>query len=361
MTRTEYKPNYAVSPGAVLMDLLEARNISQAELARRCGRPEKTISAIINGNTSILAETAIQFERALGINADIWLNLESKYKIWQQRTYEAKTSEQYTDWVKLFPIKEMTSRKCIPVCENTADKVEALLRYFAVSSVEVFNDNVKKPLAVSLRHSPSHQSDPYALNVWLREGELQMPNKLPEYDKEKFLSSLNEIRGITNSDFAKIRVSIKDICANTGVAFLLVPPFPKVAVSGIARWLGQNKVPLIQLSLRGKCNDLFWFSFFHESAHILKHQRRKIYIDNGREDSACAVEKEADAFAREILIPAKSWHHFLKENAFDRRSITAFAKKVKIHTGIVVGRLQKEGYLAYSQLNDLKQRVDFQN
>jgi HTH-type transcriptional regulator/antitoxin HigA len=43
-------------------------------------------------------------------------------------------------------------------------------------------------------------------------------------------------------------------------------------------WLTPNK-PLIQLSLCGKTNDRFWFTFFHEVAHILLHSKEEIFLD----------------------------------------------------------------------------------
>ena len=50
-------------------------------LARRCGRPIKTVSEIVAGKSSITPETAIQFERVLGVPASFWVNLESKYQL----------------------------------------------------------------------------------------------------------------------------------------------------------------------------------------------------------------------------------------------------------------------------------------
>ena len=84
-TNTQFNPDYAVHPGELLSDILEARGITQAELARRCGILEKTISEIVNGDTSVMADTAILLGETLGINAQIWFRLENKYKSWKRR------------------------------------------------------------------------------------------------------------------------------------------------------------------------------------------------------------------------------------------------------------------------------------
>lgn len=75
-----YQPNYLVHPGVTLAETLESLGMSQVELAVRISRPEKTISEIINGITAITPETALQFERALGVPASFWNNLEKNYQ-----------------------------------------------------------------------------------------------------------------------------------------------------------------------------------------------------------------------------------------------------------------------------------------
>jgi addiction module HigA family antidote len=61
--------DYAVIPGETLLEHLEAKGMSQAELAARTGRPLKTINEIIKGKAAITTDTALQLERVLGIPA----------------------------------------------------------------------------------------------------------------------------------------------------------------------------------------------------------------------------------------------------------------------------------------------------
>ena len=85
----EYRPDYAVPPGLVLEERLRTHGISQAEFARRCGRSAKLISEIIAGKAPISPRTAVQFERVLGVDADIWLGIEKDYRLHQARAAEA--------------------------------------------------------------------------------------------------------------------------------------------------------------------------------------------------------------------------------------------------------------------------------
>lgn len=76
----EFCPDYAVPPGEILLETLEAVGMSQAVLAKHTGRSIKTIDEIITGKAAITPEMAMQFECALGIHASFWNNLESNYR-----------------------------------------------------------------------------------------------------------------------------------------------------------------------------------------------------------------------------------------------------------------------------------------
>lgn len=81
-TKTESYPDIAIPPGEYLTEEIEARGISQKELAKRMGRPLNAINEIINGKKSITAETALQLERVVPeIRAKFWLNLEIDYQL----------------------------------------------------------------------------------------------------------------------------------------------------------------------------------------------------------------------------------------------------------------------------------------
>jgi HTH-type transcriptional regulator/antitoxin HigA len=73
----------------------------------------------------------------------------------------------------------------------------------------------------------------------------------------------------------------------------------KTALFGSARWLDADHA-IIQMSLRMKSNDHFWWTFFHEAAHILLHRGRNFADDqNGVGDG---LEDEADRWAEEMLV-----------------------------------------------------------
>jgi len=114
------------------------------------------------------------------------------------------------------------------------------------------------------------------------------------------------------------------------------------------------------MTLRHKFDDHFWFTFFHEAAHVFLHSKKGIFIDGIK--TGCqegALEDQANRFAANLLIPPRDYFELIKLGDFSKPGIKSFARSIGIAPGIVVGRLQKDGKIQYSWHNDLKQRFKF--
>lgn len=70
----------AVAPGEIIEMELEARDLTQRDLAKIMGRPPQAISEIICGLKQITSETALELAKAFGTSAEIWTNLESNLR-----------------------------------------------------------------------------------------------------------------------------------------------------------------------------------------------------------------------------------------------------------------------------------------
>ena len=84
MTSTAKRPvvsDAVIHPGALLAEEIEARDMTQRELALAMGRPPQLISEIVRGRRGISAETALQLEAALGTAAHIWVGLDADYRL----------------------------------------------------------------------------------------------------------------------------------------------------------------------------------------------------------------------------------------------------------------------------------------
>ena len=352
-----FKPDYSVHPGEILGETLKARSISQSELASRCGISEKHVSQIINGKASISSETALLFERALGIRASLWMNLESSHRLYVAGKAEEERFASFYEWAKGFPLSSLSQRGWMPSAGSKEEKVRALLDFFGVSSPSAWEAQYEK-LAVAYRKSSAFAASTKAIAAWLRIGELKAANiETHPFSKTTFRRSLDEIRQLTSLNPLEFEPRMKQLCSEAGVALLFVPELPGTRVSGATRWVSPQTALIIQ-SLRYRKDDHFWFTFFHEAAHVLLHGKRAVFIDEELQDVS-DEEAEADAFAANYLIPEASYDNFVSTRPISRTRVVAFAKELGIAPGVVVGRLQHDEVVPFSWFQNLKRTFVF--
>jgi antitoxin HigA-1 len=74
------------SPGAILKEMyLDDLDITQAQLAEMIGCNYGKINEIVNGKRGITPDFAIDLERTLKVEAEMWVNLQGKYDLWRAR------------------------------------------------------------------------------------------------------------------------------------------------------------------------------------------------------------------------------------------------------------------------------------
>ncbi|HEY4117896.1 MAG TPA: HigA family addiction module antitoxin [Byssovorax sp.] len=350
-----YDPDYAVHPGEVLDEYLAAAGMTQAELAARLGRPLKTVSEIIHGKAAITPETALQLERVFGRPAALWQNLEASYRRRLAVEQERGSLADHRGWAKRFPVKALLEGGHVESPKDDADLVDKLLRFFGVGTVAGWELRFGS-VDVAYRRSPSFEAAPESVAAWIRLGEIGAAEiECQPFDKKAFRAALEEARRLTTKRVPVAIDELRTLCASAGVAFVVVPELPKTHLSGIARWVSKDKA-LIQLSLRHKTDDHFWFSFFHEAGHILLHSKKTLFIDEkGGDDSA--IEREANRFAEDLLLSAAAYARFVAARDFSEGSVERFAKAQGVAVGIVVGRLQHQGHVPFTRLNHLKAEV----
>lgn len=360
--RQLYQPNKISAPGETLLDLLEEREMSQAELAKRTGRPLKTINEIVKGKAAITSETAIQLERVLGTPAEFWNQREANYRAYLASQKELEFLTTHKDWLKQFPIKEMIKRGWLQCNADITSQMINLLNFFGVATPEQWADGwTKRKLA--FRKAANVNNNIGAISVWLRQGELEGQKiQCQPFNKDRLLSSIDKMRQLTLEEDPNVFIpKLQNICADCGIAIVFVRPFPKVPVYGASCWLNPDKA-LVQLSLRGKTADILWFTIFHEIGHIIKHSKKELFIEiDDKLESKSLEEIEADEYASETLIPSSYLNKWLDENRqISTNAISAFSKMLNIAPGIIVGRLQYLTRVKYSAYNKLKIRYDWQ-
>ncbi|MGA2403517.1 MAG: helix-turn-helix domain-containing protein [Syntrophobacteraceae bacterium] len=302
-TLNQYTPDYVSPPGETLSEILEDREMSQADLADRTGRAKKTINEIVKGKAPITPRIALELESVLGVPASFWNSRESQYREHLARCEEQVRLQKHLEWLDLIPVRAMIKLGWIEGFKDKIYQLREILKFFQISSPDQWGMCVKAYTGqVAFRKSKAFESDLPAVVAWLRRGVIEARElQCGTYDQNEFKKVLHSVRKMTAEHPDVFQSKMIEMASSAGVAVVFIPELPKTRISGATRWLSPHKA-MIQLSLLYKRNDQFWFSFFHEAAHILLHGKRDIFI-NGQEDSQNVKENEANAFATNFLIP----------------------------------------------------------
>ncbi len=71
-----------IHPGVTLReDFIKPDRLSANSLSKALGVPQNRIGDIVHGRRGITADTALRLERAFGVSASFWLNLQSHYEL----------------------------------------------------------------------------------------------------------------------------------------------------------------------------------------------------------------------------------------------------------------------------------------
>lgn len=184
--------------------------------------------------------------------------------------------------------------------------------------------------------------------------------KAAAFDAGRFRQVLDDIRPLSRkAPFGGVFRQLQSMCAEAGVVVVRTPELTGTHLSGAARWIGTKA--LIQLSLRHKSDDQFWFTFFHEAGHLLTRKRRRDFIDgvDVTDPDTAADEEAANEFARNVLVPSDEYERFVARGDFGAPAVRAFAESLSVSPGIVAGRLERDRHLTPAQARPHKQTIRY--
>lgn len=359
-TVNEFFTDISFHPGETLSEKLDELKMGPKEFAIRTGKPEKTIIAILKGESSLTPEMAVLFENVLKIPARYWIKKQFSFDEYKAREKRAIAIEAAKDWARCFPIPDLVKFGWINSHSTPEEKVSNLLNFFGVSSPDAWKDYfVNQQLKVAFRISLAHTKEPYAVSAWIRQGEIQASQlDCGAYAEDQFKKSLKEIKTIMAkqpNDFFK---QLQKICLACGVKVVYTPCIKKAPLSGATRWIGDN--PLIQLTGRYKQNDRFWFTFFHEAGHIVLHGKKDIFLEDiDYSDADMQKEQEADDFAIDWTFSNQQEKEVLSTSDLTIKDIQVFAQKFNTHPAMIIGRFHKKELLPYSKGREFFVKLDF--
>ncbi len=356
-TRRVWAPDVPVAPGETIREILDDRAISQVDFATRLGRSEKFVSQLVNGKAPLTYETAIELERVLGVPAAFWNRSEATYRGLLARQQQVAESGERAEWARSFPLKEMADKGFVARETSPAEQAEKLLTFFGVSSVDAYREYWSAPKRLAARMSTAYTADTPAVTAWLRAGERAAEKVRTEpFDEAAFRRVLTELRAASRLSPNEWLPVMIERCASAGVAVVFVPDLPKTRCHAVSWWASRSRA-VIQLGLRYKTDDQVWFSFFHEAGHLLLDDRGRSRISDL--DGGGPLEDRANAFAADFLVPSAEYAGFVSAGRPSKAQVLTFAEDLGIAPSIVVGRLQREGVIPYTWMNDLKTKVEW--
>lgn len=343
--RNKFMPTIAIPPGDTIRENMEFLGMNQKELAARLGITTKHLSNIINGNSPITYETALKLESVIGPSAQFWMNLETNYQLNKARLEEQEQLDADLEILKEIPYKKMSEFGWVKETSRRIERVLQCREFFGVASLSLVKDSYN--VAFRKQKQIKGISD-LAVLAWLRKAEIEgLSMEVGKFNKSKIKKLIPTFRALTLEDPEKFYPQMKRLCAECGVALVLVESLPKTYICGATIWRKDRAI--LALSVRGKRADIFWFTFFHELAHLLHHSKQEFHISYERDH-----EEDADKLASNYLIPDELYEKFINEyNYKDKKLIVDYAHEIGIASCILVGRLlhdEKIDYKAYSDL-----------
>lgn len=348
---TKYMPAEVFPPGDFIREELEEREWTQEDLSVILGRPLRLVNEIIMGKRGITPDTANGLGAAFGTSAQLWMNLESTYRLSQVRNRNTNTVERRARLYSLAPINEMIKRHWMEPSQNIAVLEQQFMDFVGIDDL----NTAPTFYAHAARKSTAYHTDTPAQTVWLfRVRQLADAVAANRYSPNLFSTMIEELQKLS-SEPEEIR-QVPRLLADAGIRFLVVEPLKGSRIDGTCFWLSDD-APVVAISMRYNRIDYFWYTLMHELAHVkfqdgLINANAAFDTDVGEPTSEKpAYEQEADVNAAEALVPQDELEDFIERVGplYSIKTIRGFAKRIEVHVGIVVGQLQHRNEISYSQ------------
>ena len=345
----EFKDKIAFHPGYYIKEYIDDLGITQEEFAIRLGTTPKNISVLLKGEQSLSVEIAAKLSRMLGTSVKFWLNLQSEYDSLLVEKSEQDELDRERNVFNVINYKYFVDHFGLPeLPRRINEQIIKVREFLKVSSLTVFE---KTEIGVSFRSSnleifPKNIIKANIMVQIATNNALEYKNA-PKYNKKKFVEAIEYALTLTEKHDEFYRLIEKKLY-ECGVILVLLPNIEGSKVNGATRKIGDKM--MIMMNDRKNDSDSFWFTLFHEFGHLVNGDYGVSYNYD--------IEDEADRFAEDMLIDKDKYTAFIKNSEFTVENVKEFAKSISRDPGIVVGRLQKDNYISFSdyKMNQLKHK-----
>lgn len=327
------------SPGEYVRSHMEAKGWTQSDLAFVLGVPPGSINPILNDRRAISVNMARALAAAFDLDAAEINRVQATWDVTNAAAPDPGIRTRAKIMTK-YPVREMARRGWIDPEHGKGSVEEQVCRFFGVENLDQMPS-----MAHSAKKTNYDAITPEQL-AWLhRVRQIAAEMTTPSYDRAKLREAIDALAELRTSADGVRRVP--RLLEAAGVRFVVVEGIANSAIDGACFWLSPV-APVIGMSLRYDRIDNFWFVLRHECAHVLhRHGIDSAIIDCELEDGESANQNEeervANQEATDFCVPKEQMDSFYlrKRPYFSESDVTAFAKRIGVHPGLVVGQLQR--------------------
>jgi len=328
-------------PGEFIREEMEARGLGNRDLAYILDVPEQAVSMIVSGKRGISPDMAKALGVAFDVHADLFANLQRAYEMSRAKEPDPGVAQR-ARLSSAYPVREMIRRGWLE--ESDADTLEKqMASFFCVASI---ND---VPHLAHAAKKTDYEDTPAEQLAWLfRVRQIARGMAVPAYSESKLRDALPRLHALMSAPEEARNVA--RILMECGVRFVIVEALPKARIDGVCFWL-DDKSPVIGMSLFYDRIDNFWFVVRHEIEHVLRRDgQEKPIIDAELEGDRAGdgpglpeEERIANAAASDFCVPTSQIASFVarKSPFFSERDVLAFARRMGVHAGLVIGQIQR--------------------
>jgi HTH-type transcriptional regulator/antitoxin HigA len=344
MTTKNIIPFEATHPGTVILDEINARNISQKELAHELGVLPTFLNEILKGKRAITADFAILLEKSLGISADYWMKFQSQYDIDKARLKEknVRKIELIETWNIIKEYVPVNQFKKLGYLIGTLEEdIIKIKNIYKVETIDNLVNTVAEHRTLSFyRKSEKLQINQVNMLAWSKIAEFESDKiTVTDFEESKIEQLKSELQKIFFENF-DVKDRTRKLLENFGIKLVYLDKFDKTPIDGFSFWSGNN--PTIALSVRHKRIDNYAFTILHEIGHIelhLKENKKRCFVDIIGSKDKDVFELQADEYAQKSLISDSKWNELVDfYTPLNDDKIFEFGAKHRIHPAIILGR-----------------------
>lgn len=329
----------AQAPGDYIREQMEAKGWTQSDLAYALGMPPGSVNPILNNKRAVSTNMARALAAALDLDATRIAALQAARDVAGADAPDPSIAARARILNK-YPLREMVRRGWIDPEDGKGTIEEQVCRFFGVASL----DEMPR-ISHSAKKTSYECISPEQLAWLFRVRQIALEMTPPSFDRTKLAEAVER--------FTTLRFSAEEVrhvprlLEAAGVRFVVVEGVASSAIDGVCFWLAPD-APVIGLSLRYDRIDNFWFVLRHECAHVLHgHGQDEAIVDcdlkGGSAPEQSEEERIANDEAADFCVPSVQMQSFYlrKKPYFAEREVMAFAKRMGVHPGLVVGQLQR--------------------